>query len=153
MALKRLTARRDANQKATELQPALRVTPRATREHRWNPDWLDILHVHLMEQWAVNTQRVHLQGFSMGGFGTLQWGMRHPNRFATLTPMACHLWPWRNDPQLDEKLAELSATPIWLVCGGKDRSLSAFLEMYERMKDKKLPVRMSVYASRGHGGL
>ena len=91
-----------ASSSTSSAQPRLSIVPRATRAHRWDPNWLDLLHDHLHQYWSIDPQRVHLQGFSMGGFGTLQWGMRHPDRFATLTAMACHLSPWRDDARLSE---------------------------------------------------
>ena len=71
--------------------PAARRSSGGTNsEFRWNPDWLDLLHAHITQIWHIDEKRF-ICAFPAGG--TMRWGLAHPNRFATLTPMAFTLGP------------------------------------------------------------
>ena len=89
----------------------------------------------------------------MGGSGTMAWALTQPNRFATLTPMAFSMRWVLGEPPFDEAISVLKDKPVWLVCGGRDRRLADILELYEVMKRVGVDVQLSVYATRGHGGL
>jgi predicted peptidase len=38
-------------------------------------------------KYAVDTRRVYLTGISMGGFGTWNLGLNHPEKFAAIAPI------------------------------------------------------------------
>jgi pimeloyl-ACP methyl ester carboxylesterase len=50
-------------------------------------DVIDIIDF-VIKQYPVDTDRVYLMGHSMGGWGTWWIGLRHPDIFATICPMA-----------------------------------------------------------------
>jgi|GEM_PF-512062 len=52
-------------------------------------DVLDIIKL-IREQFAVDQDRIYLMGHSMGGWGSWWIGLRHPDLFAAIFPMAGH---------------------------------------------------------------
>jgi predicted peptidase len=60
----------------------------------------------------VDLERVYLTGLSMGGFGTWDWAMRDPLRFAAIVPVC---------GGGDERQAHrLGSLPVWAVHGAQD---------------------------------
>lgn len=43
---------------------------------------------HLLESYPIDPARVSLTGFSLGGIGTWQWAIEHPERFTAIAPVA-----------------------------------------------------------------
>jgi predicted peptidase len=41
----------------------------------------------IIQQYRVDTTRVYLTGLSMGGYGTWNTGLRHPEKFAAIAPI------------------------------------------------------------------
>ncbi len=78
--------------------------------------WLDaLLLVH-----PIDRNRITLTGFSLGGFGILDWAYRNPDRFAALVPVAGVDVP---DSNLDPRV--FASIPMWIIAGRKDKVVSA----------------------------
>jgi predicted peptidase len=60
----------------------------------------------------VDTSRLYLTGLSMGGFGSWDWAIREPDRFAAVVPIC-----GGGDESKADRLVKL---PIWAVHGDKD---------------------------------
>ena len=78
----------------------------------WEADALDALLVEVMGQYAVDPARVYLTGLSMGGAGTWQLAIRHPERFAALAPICA--------PIFSVLLERTKHIPVWVFHGAKD---------------------------------
>ena len=66
----------------------------------------------LQEKYSVDEKRIYVMGFSMGGYGTWNALMNHPDLFAAGIPMC-----GTGDPTKAEILKDI---PIWAVHGGLD---------------------------------
>lgn len=66
----------------------------------------------LMQDYPVDENRIYAMGFSMGGYGTWNLLMNHPDLFAAGVPMC-----GAGDPQQAEVLKDI---PIWAVHGAMD---------------------------------
>lgn len=66
----------------------------------------------LMQDYPVDESRIYAMGFSMGGYGTWNLLMNHPDLFAAGIPMC-----GAGDPEQAEILKEI---PIWAVHGAMD---------------------------------
>lgn len=66
----------------------------------------------LMQTYPVDEQRIYACGFSMGGYGTWNLLMNHPDLFCAGIPMC-----GAGDPSMAEVLKDI---PIWAVHGAKD---------------------------------
>lgn len=65
------------------------VTPSLNMEwgYGWNSSILSALLDELVQRFRVDLDRIHVTGFSMGGYGTWDLGLHTPNRFASLMPI------------------------------------------------------------------
>jgi len=66
-----------------------------------------------ISRYPVDTSRIYLTGFSMGGIGTLDLAIRYPNRFAALIPIA-----FRIEEGWD--LCIIKDIPMWAFHGQHD---------------------------------
>lgn len=66
----------------------------------------------IVEDLAIDRDRITLTGNSMGGFGTYEMGCSYPGYFAALAPICGGGMAWRSDALTD--------TPMRVFHGGKD---------------------------------
>lgn len=103
--------------------PAYAVAPQCpSDDKRWENmlDDLDALLARLLREYPIDPNRVLLTGFSMGGFGTWQWALRSPERFAALMPVGGHGFAHNRYFAADADLCALRNVPIWMVHGAQD---------------------------------
>jgi predicted esterase len=79
----------------------------------------------LKKQYAVDDDRVILSGYSMGGFGTWNLGLRYPDRFAALVPFAGGISRGeyvlaKGDKKLRPLVENGKNVPCYFVHGDKD---------------------------------
>ena len=111
--------------------PCFVLAPQCRDDHKWmNSDWavpsdpimqetpseqmqtvMQMIQVTLKDE-AIDPNRVYLTGLSMGGFGSFDLGIRHPDWFAAIAPIC-----GAADPT---KLSVLKEQPLWIVHGGSD---------------------------------
>ena len=77
----------------------------------------DVLNVLALirEEYSIDENRIYLMGHSMGGGGTLYLGMKYPDIWAGLAPMAPAIY---GDAGQIEKI---KSTPVIIIQGEKDR--------------------------------
>ena len=68
--------------------------------------------LQMEKEYHVDENRVTLTGISMGGFGTWEIGMMHPDHFAAIAPICGGGMSWRS--------GALVNTPVRAFHGGKD---------------------------------
>lgn len=108
--------------------PAIALFPQLPDLSGWNPlnptDRTDDIIAELISNLSVDTSRLYLSGFSMGGFGAMEYAQRSnaeglgKHRFAAILPMGGAFL------DLAEPETLLADTPIWLMHGGRDRGVS-----------------------------
>ena len=76
-------------------------------------DVMNVLAI-VRRDYAVDDTRMYLAGYSMGGGGTWELGIKHPDLWAALAPVA----PATRRPATD--VARVSRLPVILVQGAKD---------------------------------
>ena len=103
--------------------PFIVVSPQCPDGQIWSKDLLFALLDNVEKNYAVDTHRVYLTGLSMGGFGTWDLALDHPEKFAAIAPISgggetiLITLAQFYDPV---KLAQLKSLPIWAFHGGKD---------------------------------
>ena len=133
--------------------PFLIVAPQCAHGKVWQNGPLLQLLQHLEGKFAVDAKRVYLTGISMGGFGTWQLGLQHPEKFAALVPIC------GGGNMIDvilgtrDKGETMKRLPIWVFHGGKDDVVPP--EESERLVSqlKKLgvkDVKLTVYSEANH---
>lgn len=98
----------------------------------------------ICRDYRVDPQRIYLTGISMGGFGTWEIAMEHPEVFAAIVPICGGGMSWRAD--------RLLFTPIWTFHGAKDDvvPIGYTEEMVRALKALGHPVQYTVYPEAGH---
>ena len=65
----------------------------------------------------VDTDRIYIGGFSLGGYMTLEMCKAYPDFFAAAFPVCPAVQPWNSD------LSQLANMPVWLTTSMLDRTV------------------------------
>ena len=124
--------------------PYVMVAPQCPANAWWNAGTLDKFLDQVLADYRVDKKRVVLTGLSMGGFGTWNWGVEHPERFAGLAPIC--------GGGKADKIAALKGMPIWAFHGDADPivKLTAGQTMVDAAKAAGADVKFTVYPGVGH---
>ncbi len=124
--------------------PFVVVSPQ-TPEHGWKPELLDRFLETVLKQWNVDTNRVYLSGFSMGGRGAWSWAAHSPQRFAAVVPLAGVGCP--------EEAEQLKNLPIRVFHGEEDDIIDKKYseEMYEALKPLGTDIQLTIFRGVKHG--
>lgn len=117
-----------------EQYPCFVLAPQCRADHKWmNSDWsvpadpkmpedpseqmqtvIQMIETTLRNE-AIDPDRVYLTGLSMGGFGSFDLGIRHPDWFAAIAPIC-----GAADPA---KVSAIKDIPVWIVHGSDDTTV------------------------------
>ena len=133
--------------------PFIVVSPQCPEGQIWSRDVLLALLDEVVAQYAVDTKRVYLTGLSMGGYGTWDLGLAHPDRFAAILPICGGGQMISVILSSRDRGAALQSLGVWAFHGGKDPVVP--LQESQRMVDalKKAgvtDVKLTVYPEAGH---
>ncbi len=129
--------------------PFLTVSP-VTPKHGWEPAKV----VHMIDDlladprfgFRIDTNRIYLTGFSMGGFGTFAAACAFPDRFAAIVPLAGGGEP--------DDAPKLQTIPTWAFHGDADDVVSydSTKNLIDAMEKLKHPnVKLTPLHGAGHG--
>ncbi|MFQ5794344.1 MAG: aldo/keto reductase [Candidatus Bipolaricaulia bacterium] len=126
--------------------PFITVSPQCPKYSWWTTkvEALNALLDEVVTTYAVDTDRLYLTGFSMGGYGTWHLATAYPERFAAIAPVC---------GGGDSKQAcALKDLPVWAFHGAKDRvvRLRVSQKMVSALKACGGNVRFTVYTDIGH---
>jgi predicted esterase len=96
---------------------------------------------------AIDPARIYLVGYSMGAYGTLSLGVRHPDQFAALVAIAApQREPWA------EWLTACPRAPVYVVHGARDRRVpvSDSQALVDHLKARGCDVNLTVLPDVGH---
>ncbi|MBI4976424.1 MAG: prolyl oligopeptidase family serine peptidase [Spirochaetes bacterium] len=110
-----------------------------------NLDRVFLLLDALAKEFPIDTDRVYVQGHSMGGFGTWTAVVEQPNRFAAAIASAGWIGPWAD-------VAPIKDLPMWAFQGGKDKEIQVQLgnTTFEWMKQLGHNLKFTEVANMGH---
>jgi len=133
--------------------PFIVVSPQCPERQVWSRDVLLGLLDEVTAKYAVDTSRVYLTGLSMGGYGTWDLGLTHPERFAAIVPICGGGQIISVLLSSSDRGRALKSLGVWAFHGGKDPVVP--LEESQRMVDalKKAgveDVHLTVYPEAGH---
>jgi len=102
--------------------------------------------VEVGRQYAVDPDHVVLTGFSQGGFIVLALGLRYPDRFVGVVPMA---GPYI--PEVDAPLPARAGDPrYYFIVGARDRAVSDMRRAAKDYEEVGYDVKLRVIPSTGH---
>ena len=125
--------------------PFILVSPQCPANGWWSVDVLNALLDEVIARLPVDTDRIYLTGLSMGGFGTWNFALAHPERFAAIAPIC--------GGGSVEDICRLKDMPIWVFHGAKDDVVP--LSEGQRMVNVLTrcgndSVRLTIYPEAGH---
>jgi predicted peptidase len=133
--------------------PFVVVSPQCPTGQRWDNDTLLALLDHALTKLRVDRKRVYLTGLSMGGFGTWNLGLTHPDRFAAIAPIC-----GGGDPLVllladPRKSRALKSLPVWAFHGARDSvvRVNESERMVEAMRQMGADnVKLTIYPEADH---
>lgn len=125
--------------------PFIVAAPLCPKGKQWSPDVLDALLDELKNTYRIDSNRVYLTGFSLGGTGTWALAMEHPKRFAAIAPLC-----GRAIPVLADRLRNM---PVWVFHGDEDENVpfeNSRLMVSCLKNCGNLKVKFTAYSGVGH---
>jgi len=92
--------------------PAIVVGPQFPEGSHWEPDKLLTVLNYIQREYVTDESRVYVTGMSAGGFGTLRFAGKYPDR-VTAAAALCG----GGDA---EDACNLAKVPLWVMCGTND---------------------------------
>lgn len=127
--------------------PAIVVAPQLKPGESWNPDKvLEILNwVH--KEYTIDTNRVYVAGMSLGGYGTMHFVARYPEKVAAAGAFC--------GGGNVKDACRMATVPMWIIHGKRDKAVpfSESEKVVLAMKDcpKKEKLIFTVLPDAGHG--
>jgi predicted peptidase len=130
--------------------PFIIIAPQCPEHIRWSTDnWFENLYKEVNDKYRIDTNRVYLTGFSLGGAGTWYIAAKYPDKFAAIAPMSgftSHM------DYIDNNIDMLIDMPIWAFHGKID-NVVPFEEterIIKKLDGKNKDLRFSVEPEVGH---
>jgi predicted peptidase len=113
-------------------------------------DPVNVLLSQIQATYSVDPQRVYLTGLSMGGFGTWEFALRYPRRFAAIVPIAGGYRHQSN--AIPENICDLKDLPVWVFHGAQDINVvpSQSEDMVNALKACGGNVKFTLYPDADH---
>jgi dienelactone hydrolase len=129
--------------------PAIVIAPQVKKSESWNPEKIANVLDYVQSTYKTDTSRVYVVGMSLGGYGTLAFAGKFPERVAA----AVALCGGGNLKDADN----LSKTNLWIQHGKLDKAvpysesvkIHASIIAYNPTKE----VNLTLYPKFGHGEL
>jgi len=131
-----------------ERYPAVVVMPQCHTDARWDGKMAELA-VQALDQtvseYNGDPDRLYLTGLSMGGAGSWNIGVKHPEKFAAVVAIC-----GGGDPSI--VAPKLAKTPVWIFVGDQDRPqlVTGLRQMTEALKTAGGNVKYTEYPGVPH---
>jgi len=124
--------------------PFVLVAPQIDEGSVWRSAAIEALRADLVRRLPIDADRVALTGLSLGGHGTWNYAVDHPQRLAAIAPVC-----GAGNPR---RAARLAALPIWAFHGARDDvvPLAGDRAMVQAVRAAGGRVKFTVYPEVGH---
>jgi predicted peptidase len=150
--------------------PFVVVIPQCSKETIWGAPDMEAQALaaldHSIKEFHGDRSHVYLTGLSMGGFGTWEFAVSNPGRFAALVPICSGVRPLKDWPGLRVTLADdaknadpyaevarrIGKTPVWMFHGDADQAVPVeeSRHMAEALKAAGAEFKYSEYPGVNH---
>jgi predicted peptidase len=133
--------------------PFIVVSPQCPEDQVWSREVLLALLDDFMPTYAVDTNRIYLTGLSMGGYGTWDLGLAHPEKFAAIVPICGGGQTISVLLVSPDKAPALRTLGVWAFHGAKDPVVAPAesQRMVDALKKAGVQdVKLTVYPEAGH---
>lgn len=133
--------------------PFIVISPQCPPEASMWSSQIDALNALLdlvQARYAVDPHRLYLTGFSMGGFGTWEFSLTYPRRFAAIAPVAGgYIF---QSPVVPDAICDLKTLPVWVFHGGQDTTVlpDQSVNLVNALKACRGNVHFTYYADANH---
>ncbi len=120
------------------------VAPQCPTADSWDTKLLYDFFLDVYKKYSINTKRIYLTGFSMGGFGALKFARDYPKIFAAVAPVCSGGTKY--------VAQDLKHIPFWFFHGKKDFiiEISKTEELVDELKRLNAEVKFTIYEDLGH---
>lgn len=127
--------------------PAIIVAPQLRPSESWNPEKVLEILEYIQRTYATDTNRVYVAGMSLGGYGTLHFAGRYPDKIAAAAAFC--------GGGNEKDACRLATVPLWIIHGKRDRAVP-FAESEKIAKAisncaEKKELIFTVLPEAGHG--
>jgi predicted peptidase len=129
------------------------VSPQCPKGKWWDHDTLMGLLDSIIASYPVDPARVYLTGLSMGGYGTWELGLSHPERFAAIAPVCGGGSFGTLFVASTHHRAALRSLGVWAFHGANDPTVPVgeSERLIKGLKDAKVAdVRLTIYPEAQH---
>jgi dienelactone hydrolase len=125
------------------------IAPQVKKSESWEPDKVLNVLDYVQSHYSTDTTRVYVVGMSLGGYGTLHFAGKYPNRLAAAVAMCGGGNP--------KDACNLGQTNVWIQHGKLDRAVpyTQSLEMFDAISscNPQGECILTLYPKYGHGEL
>lgn len=124
--------------------PFVVLSPQCPDGYRWSPILLSALLSEIETKYSIDKERIYLTGLSLGGFGTWDWAMSEPTRFAAIVPIC-----GRGEPRGAKRIKHVAT---WVFHGAKDEGVPVkdSTDMVEALEKAGGKPKLTIYPDLGH---
>jgi len=101
--------------------PFIVISPQCPLSIRWETDnWFEPLYKEITHKYRIDTNRIYLTGYSLGGSGTWYLATKYPERFAAIAPMSGFT---SHNEFISRNVGRLKDMPVWAFHGKMDMTV------------------------------
>ena len=122
------------------------ASPQCPVGKNWSTEnWFDSLYAELSRTYRIDPKRVYLTGVSIGGYGTWQTAIAHPNTFAAIAPLC-------GGCDDSTQVCQIRNVPVWTLHGTADDliPIDETARLVRRLNECKGKVRFTKLTGKGH---
>lgn len=116
---------------------------------------LSVFIAQMQQKYALDAQRIHLTGLSMGGRGTYKLSCYLPDTFASVSVCCGRAGQHAQEERFFYDLSRIAETPVWIFHGLSDKTVDADHALTAvralRSLNEKGDLRLTLYPGVGHG--
>lgn len=128
--------------------PAIVVAPQLASGH-WNPDKVLELIEYMKQQYPIDTQRIYVCGMSLGGYGTLHFSGKYPDKLTAAVAIC--------GGGFEKDACNLATIPLWIQHGDLDKIVppKESQKMYDAIKkcQPNADVTLTIIKGGNHGNV
>ncbi|MGJ8660974.1 MAG: prolyl oligopeptidase family serine peptidase [Bacteroidota bacterium] len=95
--------------------PMMVVAPQVKKGDSWSPDKLNALLDYLLANYNLDSNRIYVAGMSLGGYGTMHFAGKYPNRLAAAAAFC-------GGGNVSDACS-LAEIPLWIIHGTADKAV------------------------------
>lgn len=130
--------------------PFIVIAPQCPLSIRWETDnWFEPLFKEISEKYRIDTNRIYLTGYSLGGSGTWYLATKYPGRFAAIAPMSGFT---SHNKSISENISRLKDIPVWAFHGRMDLTVpyEETERIVKKLQNKNTHLKFTSEPSIGH---